>query len=49
MEDQIYSGSTEQLVAGLSYADVRTAKYLKDRSTVSYFTTGIVSDLVESA
>ena len=40
MEDQLYPGSTEQLVAGLSYANVRTAKYLKDRSTVSYFTTG---------
>ena len=40
MEEQLYPGSTATLVAGLAYADVRTAKYLKDRSTVSYFTTG---------
>jgi hypothetical protein len=40
MENQLYPGSTEKLVAGLSYAEVQTAKYLKDRSTVSYFTTG---------
>ena len=40
MEEQQYPGSTEQIVAGLSYSDVRTAKYLKDRSTVSFFTTG---------
>ena len=40
MDQQLYPGSSQLLLHGLSYVEAAHAEYVKDRSGVTYFPTG---------